>query len=209
MRLQLIDDLTRHDHYFLTEDDICFFFGSYLTGSDFRRDDFHQLFFNFKKPLDSSGQFYKKRDIDSVGEMIARAFPMDGALFIPVPPSTAKSEPDYDARCLQALEEAKRLSAVEMFVSDVLRQRESMEPTHLRQDRYRPEDYRANYEIVDRESLVAADQIVVFDDLITTGAHFRAISDLVREINPRADVFGLFLGRRVIPSEPEDDDIPF
>lgn len=210
MRLQAIDELTRSDHYYLTDDDQCYYFGSYLKGANWGYDAFHQLFWNFKKALDKGGQHYKKQAISRVGRMVAKHFAayVDAdSLFIPVPPSTAKGDPGYDDRCLQALKIAQRHSSVAVQVSDAIRQLESTTPAHLQESRPRPEDYQENYAIVDDAAIVVAKWIVVFDDLITTGAHFRAISEMVTETNPRVQITGLFLGRRKIQPEPEDDDL--
>ena len=59
-----IDDLTRRDHYHLTDADRCFFLGEYTSGAGFGHT--NSLIGNFKKPVDRRGRpewHYKEQAI--------------------------------------------------------------------------------------------------------------------------------------------------
>lgn len=50
-RLTEIDDLTRQEHSFLTEDDRCFYFGEYSARAGYAAGPTNQLIHNFKKGI--------------------------------------------------------------------------------------------------------------------------------------------------------------
>jgi predicted amidophosphoribosyltransferase len=39
--------------------------------------------------------------------------------------------------------------------------------------------------------------IGIFDDVLTTGAHFKSVQSLLRDQFPQAQIIGLFIARRV------------
>ena len=43
-------------------------------------------------------------------------------------------------------------------------------------------------------------RLIVFDDVLTTGRHFKAVSHVLRKAFPEAAIVGLFLARRVKPA---------
>jgi hypothetical protein len=53
-RLTKIDDLARPDHWYLTPEDDCYFFGEYTARKGFAFSATNQLTLNFKKGLDKS-----------------------------------------------------------------------------------------------------------------------------------------------------------
>ncbi len=46
-----IDASTRHDHWFLSEEDVCFFIGEFTAKKGYQHSVTNQLIFNFKKPM--------------------------------------------------------------------------------------------------------------------------------------------------------------
>jgi len=65
-------------------------------------------------------------------------------------------------------------------------------------NRILPEELKRNYRF--NEGLLAASSknIAVVDDLLTTGAHFCAVKDMIVERVPDARVVGVFIARRAI-----------
>ena len=55
----------------------------------------------------------------------------------------------------------------------------------------------------------APDIVVLFDDVLTTGSHFKGIEIVVGERFPGVTVFGLFLARAVRPPNDETFDLDF
>ncbi|MEX1366594.1 MAG: hypothetical protein AB1Z98_25945 [Nannocystaceae bacterium] len=59
----------------------------------------------------------------------------------------------------------------------------------------------ANYR-VNRSLGTPQQSIVVFDDVLTTGSHFKAMQQVLTTAFPGVDVLGLFVARRVFPDDP-------
>ena len=55
-RFTEIDELTRPYHYWLTDDDRCYFLGEYTAGRGYSYSQTNQLILNFKKSLDRQGK---------------------------------------------------------------------------------------------------------------------------------------------------------
>ena len=70
VRLTQVDDLTRPDHYYLTAEDQCLYFGEYTARKGFNHSETNQLILNFKKKMDRRGLLewrYKTAAIDTAG----------------------------------------------------------------------------------------------------------------------------------------------
>ena len=120
---------------------------------------------------------------------------LDQLTFVPVPPSRARGDPLYDdrlVRMLRAIRPAPPLDVRELVV-----QTASMIPAHERDDRPDPRAVEALYRIDGPLLEGCRPTIVVVDDMLTTGAHFRAAKSVIVQALPEATVIGLFLVRRV------------
>ncbi len=65
-------------------------------------------------------------------------------------------------------------------------------------ERHKPEELKAAYEIDEVLAKGVPKNIGVVDDMLTAGAHFRAMKDTLVERFPDANIVGLFVTRRVI-----------
>lgn len=107
-RLTEIDELTRPDHYWLTDDDRCYFLGEYTARKGYSYSQTNQLILNFKKPLDRKGKpewRYKQSALLQVAAAFQRALGEDppAYVFVPVPPSKARDHPLHDDRVTRML----------------------------------------------------------------------------------------------------------
>jgi hypothetical protein len=50
--------------------------------------------------------------------------------------------------------------------------------------------------------------IILFDDVLTTGKHFKARQRRLREINPTIAIAGVFVARRALPRPMDDFEDP-
>ena len=197
-RLTQIDALTRPDHVWLTEADACFFLGEYTARGGYAYSVTNDLIHNFKKSPDRRGRpewQYKERDI----KRAAAAF--RGALgeepppltLVPVPPSKARGDPLYDdrmTRMLQAIWPDRQADIRELIV-----QTESTAAVHALVGRPRPDQIRERYEIDEALTTPAPTSIAIVDDVLTTGAHFRAARAVLAAWFPAAFIVGLFIAR--------------
>ena len=199
-RFTEIDGLTRPDHYWLAEDDRCFFLGEYTARQGYSHSATNNLILNFKKTLDRRDRpewRYKEAAIQEV----ATAF--RGALgaspppwtFVPVPPSKAADDPLYDDRVTRMLLSIWPGQTAD--VREIIVQPESTEPAHATVDRPAPRQIEAGYRIDEAVANPQPASIAIIDDVLTTGAHFRAASTVLAKRFPAAKIVGLFVARRV------------
>ncbi len=139
---------------------------------------------------------YKERAISEVGKILKeglRDTPEPGTIIVPIPPSKPKKHPLYDDRHLQALK------GLNYDVRELIMQNREREPLHGMKKRYRPSGLKRFF-LID-ESLVEPKpkHIVLFDDLLVSGTHFRVIKDMFDDRFPEAIVCGVFVARRVKP----------
>ena len=115
----------------------------------------------------------------------------DAGCFVPIPPSKVKSDKEHDSRLLKALKAVKPpLADVRVLVL----QKQNADP---KQKGVRPEDRAENYYINEEEAAPEPQVIFVFDDVLTTGSHFKAMKMVLSDRFPDAQVYGIFLARAV------------
>lgn len=199
-RLTRVDDLTRPDHSYLTEEDVCFFLGEYTARQGFAYSATNNLMINFKKPVDRRCRAewqYKERAIETAATTLRQALnrgALDRLTFVPTPPSKAKDHPLYDNRLTRMLCAVRRDPPLD--VRELIVQTESTDAVHDSDIRPRPEEIKALYEVDETMTEPRPREIVVVDDLLTTGAHFRAMESILSVRFPEATVVGLFIARR-------------
>ena len=200
-RLAAIDDLTRGDHSYLRRTDVCRYIGEYTAGKGFPYSATNSLILDFKMPVSRAGRRnwpQKQKAIASAAAALRRALeanPLDAAVFVPVPPSKSKDDDGYDDRLVRMLRAVRPQRPLD--VRELIVQTHSVEPTHRRSARLRASEIEEIYDIDEAQEAPPAGLVVVVDDLLTSGAHFRAAQRTLSRRFPDIDVVGLFLARRV------------
>ncbi len=77
---------------------------------------------------------------------------------------------------------------------------QSRPAAHQSDSRPGPDDHYANYKIDEGLLNPHPKTIVVYDDIITTGASFKSMQRVVEKTYPEAAILGLFIARAVHPS---------
>lgn len=213
-RLTLIDDLRRLDHHYLNSNDECYYLMEYTSRTGFGYSNANSMIANIKKPMDKKGTAgwgYKAKCIREAGGIFQEIIGDDlieDFIWIPIPPSKAKTDPLYDDRVLQIIQvigTGKNIDIREVFTTI-----ETRTPFH-------ESDHRPNIqELCDNlkldNSLLAKDEekpIILFDDMITAGTHFKACKQLLLDYLEKKNIqiAGIFVARRVFkPVEEEFSD---
>ncbi len=206
-RLTWIDETTRSQHRFLEEGDRCLHFGEYFAYKGYQGGGTNQLILNFKmNPSIAAANprrgRYKMQAIAEIANGLRNAIPRENAeqfTWIPVPPSKAVGHPEHDDRLFRAL--ASAFNGYNVDVRSLLRQNASVEGDHAG-TRIATMDLMALLE-VDHTALTTQpirQGIILFDDLLTTGKHFKCCERRIREIAlPVVPIYGIFVARRVLP----------
>jgi hypothetical protein len=199
-RLRLVGDLERQDHWYLGPNDQCYFFGEYTPGKGFAHSATNQLVMNLKKKPETRGTAqwnHKLAAIDRVARSIAANIlpeALPGLTFVPIPPSKPSTAPGYDDRMTQV---ARRIvpgcDVRELIVTQA--ERDARHTTGEKRD---PAALRATLALVPALLANPPKQIVLLDDVLTTGCSFTVCRAMLQEVLPQADIFGIFVARRVV-----------
>ena len=203
--LTAIDDLTRPDHFYLREEDECYFFGEYVAHRGYQYGPTNNLIINLKKPVDRRGLsewHYKEDAIRQVAGAFRNAFrpdALDRLTFVPIPPSKAKGDPLYDDRLTRMLHQIR--PTPQLDVRELIVQTTSTAAAHDSEHRPTPATVQAGYSL-DLDLLEPKpDLLLIVDDILTTGAHFRAARNTLDAAFPDTSMIGVFVARRAIPEE--------
>lgn len=204
LRLTKVDELLFPDHSYLTSSDECYFLREYTPRAGYSHSETNGLIHNFKKSMDrrtrSKEWYWKEQAIAQITRELAAALNqawLSQATLVPIPPSNCRTNPLYDDRMTQVLSGLGRCKGCQCDVRELIVQREDMEAMHLHDDRRDPDAIKANYSI--EESLTSPTPRVIglFDDVLTTGAHYWAAKSLLVERFPAIPIVGIFVARRV------------
>ena len=199
-RLTQIDELMLPDHVYLDEEDTCYFLGEYTARQGYGYSATNQLIWNFKKSMDRRNRpewRYKGIAIRQAARAFRNALNaafVDYATFVPVPPSKAKGDSEYDDRITQMLRYIR--SGPPIDVRELVVQRVSTDAAHESDSRPSPVDLAELYELDEALAIPEPQALVVVDDVLTTGSHYRAVQRVLSERFPDAAVVGLFIARR-------------
>ena len=128
----------------------------------------------------------------------------DRLTFVPIPPSKIKGDPLYDDRLTQMLRGIFSQDS-SLDIRELVVQTANTTPAHNLDVRPRPEDIRALYRIDEELAEPTPRTIALVDDILTTGAHFRAAHSTLSTRFPAAPVIGLFIARRMPNTTNLDD----
>ncbi len=212
-KLRRIGDYEKGEHSYLTEDDICLYFGEYTPTGESGRPAWslskaNSIVLNLKKSPSKKGTpewEHKLATIRSLGRIILKnlkAVDLQSLTFVPAPPSKANDDPDYDPRMLQV---AKAIGN-DVDARPILMTVSSRESASLSEKSRSVDSIKSNTCIDESqvELRPVSKTIIVIDDMITTGATFIACKRLLMERFGDVEVYGLFIVRRVPLDSSED-----
>lgn len=195
-----IDELVRGDHSWLTEEDESYYVMEYTAHEGYGYSDANQFIFNYKKPLKYKGTYawsYKENTIRQAAKLFRdnwpNALPLTSCTFVPIPPSKIKTNPEYDDRILRTL---NLINPQECEVKELLTFINDMEPAHKAAKRPTVQELMQNISL-DGNEVEVRENIILFDDVVTTGCHFKACKNILAKAFPEANILGMFIARRI------------
>lgn len=200
-KLTDFNDKSRKDHHYLRAEDDCYYLIEYTRGKSFDYSNANSFINNLKKSPKTRGTWqwrHKQKAIRVAAKTLLRELPdewLSDSTFVPVPPSKAKNHPEYDDRMLQIL------AKLNVDVREVVYQTHTMTAAHESENRHSVDELAENYEIDEDQTEPAPTHIVIIDDMITAGAHFRAVSRVLHERFPDVPISGVFLARRIFSDD--------
>lgn len=201
-RLRKIGDLERPDHHLLSEEDECYFMGSYTSGIGFGHSSTNDLIYNLKKGMekrDTREWRYKQSAIREAGGALRQALDarfVETCTIVPIPPSKSPSSPKYDDRVPQIA----RLLCDEPDVREILLTVDEREARHLGQQRRDADQLRASIGVNPKFLYPVPQRVILLDDVLTTGCSFKVCKDMLTSIWPGVPIFGIFVARVARPT---------
>ncbi len=180
--------------------------GDFTIGKHAEHSPMNALIHNYKKKPTRKGQPdwpFKEESIKvaadrfriSILQTIGIRDRFKKAILVPTPPSHAKNSPEYDDRNLNLLTYLNSHSDIR----ELILQKESREPLHKSRAR-NPKELEMNYYLNPSTNLDLGDsEVWLFDDVLTKGTHFRAMSDFLRSHYPNVKTVGFYIARSVYP----------
>ena len=207
-RLQQIDQLIVGDHYYIAPDDECYFCWEYVVKGGYVQYDVNDFIHNLEIPSDWPDPWrlvHKTKAIAFAAKALQSLIPADlkqASTFVPVPPSKIKGDPAHDDRLTRTL---RSIVSPLRDVRELVLQNEN---TVSKGKQIPPSERAANYRINEECASPDPTHIVLVDDVLTTGSHFKGAMMVLQQRYPGVPIVGLFLARAirpdVIPVAPDD-----
>jgi hypothetical protein len=201
IRLTKIDELTRPDHTFIDAEDECCYVGEYNARRGFSFSEINNLINNLRKPMDRRGRpewRYKEAAIVTCGRTFREGLNEDwlaSATLVPIPSSKTHDDPEYDDRLPRILQELGRERHLD--IRELVVMTKSVAQSHLAEERVSIEELIESMGIDEALVEPRPRTIGIFDDVLTTGRHFKAVQSVLRERFPDVPIVGVFVARRV------------
>jgi hypothetical protein len=188
--------------YIKPPDDRCYYAREYISKGGFKSSEANQLISNFKKSPDRRGKpewHYKEQAIRQFAEELSDLLGK-GCIVSHIPSSKAKDDPEYDSRLEDTLDQLGKIRS-DLRIVEAITLPESMDAYHTGGTHTRHPD--EIYEKIRWKGLpTGANHVVLIDDLVTSGAHFKACKRLILERSPGIEVIGAFWAKTIWPAPP-------
>jgi len=215
-RLSLIRAREREQHHYLKPEHRCYYWGEYTAwdhthGKNAEYSETNRLVAALKVPVDHESDIESQLKLAAM-ERVSGAFARfwrwheltDKALLVSMPPSKSTVDPLYDDRMQRIVEGIRDRSKVPLACAALLISDGSLAPSHQATERPKLKELIKSLSI-DTTALPQNPprMVFLFDDVLTTGAHFVACSTHIRRTFPQARIIGNFVARTRRPDPDE------
>lgn len=176
--------------------DDCYFLGDYVCKE--YRHPMTSFILDFKSVPEHFRFAYKQGAMRKLANFLQNVN-FKNMTIVPVPPSKSMDDPRYDDRLARTLNMVGALSGQALDVQELIVQDQSYPASHdsfkLNRSRPNAHELMARYQLLEKCSHELGNTIVIFDDVITRGSHFKAIQRLINARYPEKAVIGLFIAQ--------------
>lgn len=140
---------------------------------------------------------HKESAILSCGRMFREALNEDwlaDATLVPIPSSKTREDAEYDDRLPRILQEINR--GRELDIRELVVMTRNVDQSHLSEERVSIEELIESMAIDEAVAEPRPRTIGIFDDVLTTGRHFRAVQTVLENRFPDVAIVGVFVARR-------------
>jgi predicted amidophosphoribosyltransferase len=203
-KLQKIDESLISEHSYLEPSDICFFFGEYASHKGYQHSPMNQLIFNLKKEIGRKEKpewRHKEQAIKEIAELLVSLPNWEKTFkrctWIPLPPSKKQTHQEYDDRLLRILEKTNVSgTGSKLDIREMLITKSDRPASHLPGiKRFTKEEHLKNLMLDEKLINPNPKAIVIFDDVITSGASFKAAQEILKKKFTNMPIAGVFIAR--------------
>jgi hypothetical protein len=191
------------EYHHLSEEDVCFHLWEYVKGGSFQEYPTNQLIKNLQIPMAERANFrwnHKVNAIQYAASALGSVLPSDFSkdwTWVPMPPSVVRGDPAHDPRLGWVLK------IVKPAIADLRELVFQTETIQSKQKGISPEERARILEINEEVASPPPQRVIVFDDVIAGGSHFKAMKMVLQDRFPGLEVIAVFLTRTIRPQEPE------
>jgi len=113
---------------------------------------------------------------------------------VPIPPSKLPTDPEHDSR----IADIARMVSPNADVRELIVAATARQPLHESEQRLSPDQLIGTLQIQEAQCNPAPQNIILIDDVITTGCSFVACSTLLQQRFPGVPISGIFAARRAV-----------
>lgn len=184
----------------LEDTDVCCFAHDYVSHGGFAAGEGNNLISNFKKPISEKGKpswNYKLQAINRFARELS-SLDLDNYHITCMPSSKTPDHPEYDNRLEQTLHILHRIKPTIYRASPFANTR-SRQALHLGEGTRNPVTI---YNNLTWQGLPhPMGQLIVIDDVLTTGCNFKACQRLLSEKAPGTQLIGIFWAKTTWPQD--------
>ena len=193
--------------FHLKENDFLVYAREFVSGKGYQGGLTNSLILNFKKPPYKKENPPEWKHREKAVKQFAKEIELllrsiKRAVLTAIPSSNKKDHPKYDNRFEDLFIEILK-SHPEWIIEWPVEIKENIEPSHISKEK-NPDVLKKNYfwkGFKNKEP----EALYIFDDIMTTGAHFRAMSDFLRENQYKGKIIGICWAKAVAPPpDPEE-----
>lgn len=143
---------------------------------------------------------YKQRAIVDAAYLLASTSAwakLKTCTWVAVPSSKAKSDPEYDDRLVQVMHKLKEIEP-SLDARELILIKSSREAAHSTgSKRLSVKEHLQNFILDPQYENPFPERIVIFDDVLTSGASFKAAQEVLLKKFPGVFIIGIFIARNV------------
>ena len=195
-------DLSQEYIHHIDINDEIYYAREYISGRNYEASYANNLRSNFKKPVERRNRPEWKYKIDAIKKFAHElSCLLDDAsdyVFAAIPSSKCKDDPEYDSRVEDVLVELKKIRN-NIIIEEPIATKTTILPSH----HGGPRDPDILYNnMLWMGFSVDADQIILVDDVITTGSHFVACKRMISEHHSDVEIVGIFWAKTTWDDNP-------